>query len=97
MPNTGLQQFWETNSAAVALDSSGLQESSSLWSHVIFCHENDAMIQKKFFIPSMQQCYEYMNSMELSQTEADNIELATRGQATNKLWLALHNDRITRL
>ena len=31
VPNTGLQQFWESNSAAV----SRLQESSSLWRHVL--------------------------------------------------------------
>ena len=97
VPNTGLQQFWETNSTAtVASNSSGLQETSSLWNHVIFSHENDGMIpQRNFVTPSIQECYEYMNSMKLSQTDADNIDFATRGQAKNKLWLALHNGRIT--
>lgn len=43
----------------------------------------------------VQQCYEYMNSLKLLQTEVERIEFATRGQASNKLWSALHNGRIT--
>ena len=70
-------------------------ESSRLWSHVIFCYEKAAMFQRKFFTPTTQQCYEYINSMKLSLTEAESIELSTCGQATNKLWVAPHNGRIT--
>ena len=33
--------------------------------------------------------------VELLLDECDSIEIATRGQASNKLWLALHNGRIT--
>ena len=90
------RQCGQLNSAAV-LDSSRLQESSSLWRHVIFDSENAAMIDRSLGLsnPCLQQCYHYMNSMTLSQAEVDNIEFATRGQTTNRLWLALHNGRIT--
>ena len=50
------------------------------------------------YIPNTAQCieyiYEYMNTMKLSLNAFNNIEFATRGQ-TDKLWLALHNGRIT--
>ena len=93
IPNTGLLQFWESNNASTSIP----QEPStgSLWSHVIFCSENAAMVDRTYFDPSVQQCYEYMNSLKLSQTEVERIEFATRGQASNKLWSALHNGRIT--
>ena len=32
---------------------------------------------------------------DFNETDVDLIEAATRGQATNKLWIALHNGRIT--
>ena len=51
-----------------------------------FLHENAAMFQRKFFTPTRQKCYKYMNSMKLLQAEAECIELSTCGEATNKLW-----------
>ena len=53
------------------------------------------MLQEKRFMPSIVQCYEYMNAMKLSPSEVKDIEIATHGQANNKLWVALHNGRIT--
>lgn len=72
-----------------------LQIYTQLWHHVICNHENTAMIQRSFFTPSVQQCFKYINSMMFSQSEANSIEIATRGQASSKLWMALHNGRIT--
>ena len=94
VPKTGIQQFWEFNRLSASVLSSS-SESSSLWSHVIFNHENTAMIQRTFLNPSVQQCFEHANSMAHSQSEVNSIKIATRGQASNKLWLALHNGRIT--
>ena len=51
------------------------------------------------YVPNTAQCieciYEYMNTMKLSLNEFHNIEFGTRGHTENKLWLALHNGRVT--
>ena len=65
VPNSGLQQFWEMNTSVPPIIPSIQQELSTLWNHVIFCHENAAMLQRTFFNPNMQQCFEYMTSMKL--------------------------------
>jgi len=92
LPDTGLQQFWLKRSDDKCDDG----EVSRLWRHVIFWHESVTTVcVDKFHKPTSAECFDYMNSMSLSPDEVQCIEKATRGQADNNLWLALHNGRIT--
>lgn len=93
LPSTGLQQFWAQTSEHLSHNNG---EHSKLWGNVIFWHENATTVsQDKFYVPTAAQCFEYMSTMKLSPDEVKDIEIATRGQADSKLWLALHNGRIT--
>ena len=95
LPGTGLQQFWVQRSQDEC-ESTAYTTLSIVWSHVIFWHENAATVSlDKFYVPNAAQCFDYMNSVKLSTNEVMEIEIATRGQAENKLWLAMHNGRIT--
>ena len=95
LPGTGLQQFWLSRSQDKS-DGEEHNRVSRVWSHVIFWHENVAVASlDKFHEPSTAECFDYMNSMSITPDEVQYIEIATRGQAENKLWLALHNGRIT--
>ena len=68
--------------------------------NVIFWYENATTIsQDTIYVPTAAKCIEYMNIMKLSLSEVNDIEFATHDNndtdTDNKLWLALHNGRIT--
>ena len=93
LPTLGLQQIWLRSSQDGSHDTG---EHSKLWGNVIFWHEIPKTIsQDKFYVPTTAQCIKYMNTMKLSLSEVNDIEGETCDQTDNKLWLALHNGRIT--
>ena len=68
----------------------------TLWQHVIFSHQHaPTVVQEKFFVPGVAQCYDYLCDMTVSSDEVAKIEEATRGQGENDLWIVLRNGRIT--
>ena len=91
IPDTGLKQFWLRRSEDKPDDG----ETSRVWSHVIFWHEVATVSLERFHEPTMAECFNYTNSMNLSPDKVKYIERARRGQADNSLWLAVHNGRIT--
>ena len=93
IPGTGLQQFWKTRPSQKVTSA---KQFSTLWNHVLFWHENASSVScEKFFTPTEEQCAEYFSNLTLTYDEVEAIEAATRGQAGNDLWLALHNGRLT--
>ena len=86
MPNTGLKQFWETNTSRHQTIQQP-DESFSPW-NCDLSHEKHLDFQNKLTDNNMltsNQCYDYTKSMTLSQEEVDQIEKATREQADSKL------------
>ena len=90
VPNTGLMQFWQPGHSGSQV------HIETLWQHVIFSHQHaSTVVQEKFFVPEVAQCYDYLRDMTISSDEAAKIEEATRGQGENDLWIVLRNGRIT--
>ena len=94
-PRTGLQQFWKSKTSDESLDVE-YTDSSSLWSHVIFCHDHaSSPMQPKYFTPTVTDCYKYLDHMKLPLNVVQKIEAVTRGQSTSELWYAMRNGRLT--
>ena len=91
IPNTDLQQFWESNTSS---DSSINHE--TLQRFVIFSHAHaSSMAQHKFYDLTMPQCYDHLHNVKLLPNEASAIEEGTGGQSANELWFILRNGRLT--
>jgi len=73
--NTGLQQFWQTNS----LNSTSINF-EALWCYVIFSHAYTSTIsqEKRFDLKSLVQCYDHLHSMKILPKKVSKIEEATR-------------------
>ena len=77
LPGTGLQQFWLSRSQDKS-DGEEHYRVSRVWSHVIFWHENVAMVSlDKFHKPFTAECFDYMNSMSLSPQYIEIARLRT--------------------
>ena len=73
LPTSDIQQFWQNSSQYEFHD---IGEHSKLWGNVIFWHKNATIVsQDKFYVPTTAQCIEYINTMKLSLSEVNNIEL----------------------
>ena len=93
-PTPGLQLFWLKSSQDESHDTA---EHSKLLGNVIYwCENATAISQDKFYVSTATHCNEYMNTTKLSLSFND-IEFASHGQTDNKLWLSIHNGRITSL
>ena len=95
MPNTGLQQFWQSKPCADHTIPTS-EEITMLRNYVIFCHQNITTIaQDKFFIPSVVDCHGFLKEMKITQDIVNTIEIATRELSECELWHALRNSRLT--
>ena len=91
IPNTGFQQFWESNTSS---DRSINPE--TLWRFVVFSHGHAlSMAQHKFYDLTIPQYYDHLHNMKLLPNEVSTIEEGTRGQSANELWFILRNGRLT--
>jgi len=92
-PCTGLQQFWRSK-IPVCSETASVEYTKSLssWSHVIFSHANvSSTMQLKFFIPTITDCYKYLDHMKLPLHVIQEIEAPTRGQLASELWYSMQN------
>jgi len=99
MPDSGMKQFWNPSPYPQVEGNlpTAPDGESQVWKKlVIFCHDNARQVDpSQFLTPSAEQCFELMETMVLSADEVQEVERITRGQASSKLWLALHHGRIT--
>ena len=96
VPENGLRQFWENSPHPFELQESNKPTHSNAWSEVIFQHDNAQKVDVSAFItPTMLDINVLMEQMTLDPCRCQEIEEVTRGQADSKLWLALHNGRVT--
>ena len=64
--------------------------------HVIFCHDHaSSPMQPKYFIPTVIDCYKYLDYRKLPLNVVQKIEAATCGQSTSELWYTMWNRRLT--
>ena len=64
MPNTGLQQFWQSKPCADHTIPTS-EEITMLWNYVIFSHQKITTIaQDKFFKPSVVDCHGFLKEMK---------------------------------
>ena len=93
VPNSGFRQFWELRPQSTSTPPDSLK---TVWEKVIFQHVDAGKVDLSLLHePSDEECEEFVASMILTADEVATIEASTRKQAKDKLWVALHNGRLT--
>ena len=96
VPNTGLQQFWRDSPNPRCLQPAAEINNPSLWNHVLFSHKTwNSETHAVQVDPSVVDCHRFISSMQLSNSQVEAIEAATRTQSDSELWIVLHNGRLT--
>jgi len=96
VPNTGLQQFWKDNPNFENKIVAQAAELAPLRNHIIFSHDMVArIVPSNFFVPTVSECYRYLQELSMSVETVQKIETATRNQSDCDLWHLLHNGRLT--
>ena len=94
-PQNGLQHFWSASPhphvTAVA------HHITNMWQkYIIFWHKDASSIDVcQLRVLTFADLEDFVSCITLSKTGVAEIENATRVQADSKLWLALHNGRLT--
>ena len=89
VPNTGIQQFWCDSSNPRYLQP---VVDTILWSHVLFSPKT---WNCEMHVPSLAECYHFINGMKISYSQVTALEAATRAQSESELWVMQHNGRLT--
>ena len=93
VPHTGIWQFWCDSPNPRYLQP---VVDTSLWSHVLFSHKTwNCEMHVQVVDPSLAECYQFINGMKISYSQATALEAATRAQSESELWVMLHNGRLT--
>ena len=96
VPNTGLQQFWRDSPNPRCLQPAAEINNPSHWNHVLFSHKTwNSETHAVQVDPSVVDCHRFISSTQLSNSQVEAIEAATRTQSDSELWIVLHNGRLT--